>query len=515
MTRQSRNNWIIMIVFVAALFGILAWATSGFRTWDPSAWFNCWGKGSAVAVPTDTEAEPSETGMNRSAANAGLLYDSEDSSAVFAVTKLPTPTFEYTDTGVYIVTTGYPPIGTVCQLTILDGWRNNIDDKITRPLSLFTSTIQTQGGLSTWRIFVSYSALKPYADYLAANDTYGSFHTGLCPVLSVYNFMSGGSGSNQYVNSDTAYSNPIYFPTTDVEVEFTDTTLRINSFYGEPYFSNPFLNESYPYGGHIGYYVEVSGNGYTDCYTTGAGHNCYNTHNDSLGTIDGEYLFIDLTQLTFVDVLGDYTITFEPYSFGTMQNQAGITYAVALSVPPVYFSISRLAAPTDITFSSGVLSWAEVDGACGYFVSIDDRGHTSDFVVDEPTFDASAYIHVTGEYTVRVRALGNVGQALATHEMSIDVSAFNAGTTITRMVLVNFNVDGDVVSKLVPYGSTLSSYLYDVDVEGKAFGGWYYDTGFSREAVRSDELTGDVTLYARLSDLEVTERRVTWWDHYK
>ena len=91
-------------------------------------------------------------------------------------------------------------------------------------------------------------------------------------------------------------------------------------------------------------------------------------------------------------------------------------------------------------------------------------------------------------------------------------TAFNANSVITQVVTLTYNIDGDTVSKFVPYGKSVGEYLYDVEADGREFGGWYYDSGFSAAVNSQDKLENDTTIYARLSDKLVTERPLTWWE---
>ena len=108
-----------------------------------------------------------------------------------------------------------------------------------------------------------------------------------------------------------------------------------------------------------------------------------------------------------------------------------------------------------------------------------------------------------------MRALGNVGTNLARMGKA---TAFNANSVITQVVTLTYNIDGDTVTKFVPFGKSVGDYLYEVNMDGREFGGWYYDSGYSSAVNSQDKLENDTTIYARLSDKLVTERPLTWWE---
>ncbi len=177
------------------------------------------------------------------------------------------------------------------------------------------------------------------------------------------------------------------------------------------------------------------------------------------------------------------------------------------------FNVSRLAAPANVRMENTSLKWDEVPGAQGYGVF---DGDSASWTVSEPSFDIKGKGIANGEHTFRIRALGNVGSTLSkdVSNNSRRLTAFNASNNITPLVAVTFDVCGDTVSKLVPRGKNINEVLFDVEVDGKIFGGWYYDQGFTQPVGTDNKLENDVTVYARMVDKEVEEPTQSWWDKY-
>lgn len=494
MTRTTRKTVcaITFISFVVAVFAALCFATKGFTVWDANKWFNYWGHGEPVTVAPDAQAEEQQSARIVAASYSGIVHDSDDAMATVSVQQLSAPTFEYTADGVYVLSGNYPPIGSVTYVTVYHGYG------IYLLQGNSFSFVHTSGGISNHRHYIPFDSLKPYLDGVS---DFGDAIPGV--KLCAQDLSAGTAG---YTDSYTVYSDVIVFPTVDVVPELNGTIVTVNSFMpADPYFTtDEVANNTY-----VGYSVHVKGDGVCDCYPTGFACDCGNTYNAALGTIDGNTLAIDLTQLSFVDNLGNYTVEFIPHYSASRENQAAVVFYVVLDIPTVSFSISRLPSPTNIAFADGKLTWTAVDGSDGYYVGITANGNDHDIIVETNEADVSDIIRQTGDYMVRVRALGNVGKALAASAR--EVNAFNAGNTITRMTLLTFDVDGDTVSKFVPYGGEIADYLYDVELDGKQFSGWYYDTGFSRAVTQTDKITGDVTIYARLTVLDTQAASTSWW----
>ena len=176
-----------------------------------------------------------------------------------------------------------------------------------------------------------------------------------------------------------------------------------------------------------------------------------------------------------------------PFAFvmdGT--NSAHRAYVALEGINIFYFGIGKLPTPQNIRLDGTDIKWDVVSGANGYAVFMDDD--TDNYVtVDTNSF--SAVDLSGGEHTVRIRALGNVGKTLASEENAImRMTAYNASNNITQIIALNFVIDGDTVTKLVPQGKAIKAYLYDVDIDDREFGGWYYDSGYTSPVSETDIL---------------------------
>lgn len=502
MTRTTRKTVcaITFISFVVAVFAALCFATKGFTVWDANKWFNYWGHGEPVTVAPDAQAEEQQSARIVAASNSGVIHDSDDATATVSVQQIASSIFEYGKDGVTIICS-YPPLGAVTEVWLMHGYGNFQMSVVQSLAQVKFSFVHTIGGQSAYRSFLSYASMQPCVDAYDWED--GSMP---CLKLKVQTVPAGVTGVTA---SDIVYSDPIIFPTIDVVPELNGTVVTINGFENV----DIGVTESGDHTSWNGYNVHVTGESVGDCWTLAGDCDCDYTANYTLCSMAAQMLSVDLTQLSFVDTLGDYTVEFFPVRGYSNRNQGGAEYVVALDVPTVSFSISRLPSPTNIAFADGKLTWTAVDGSNGYYVGITANGNDHDIIVETNEADVSDIIRRTGDYTVRVRALGNVGKALAASAR--EVNAFNAGNTITRMTLLTFDVDGDTVSKFVPYGVEIADYLYDVELDGKQFSGWYYDTGFSRAVTQTDKITGDVTIYARLTVLDTQAASTSWWSAHK
>lgn len=235
----------------------------------------------------------------------------------------------------------------------------------------------------------------------------------------------------------------------------------------------------------------------------------------------GAEFSIDLSKLFFVEkFLGVCQVKFSPYSaihyskyYGTTEDNTSVFSVLSpYEDVTVNFEIGRLATPTNLVCENYLLTWDAVPGATGYAVFEGDRTWTLD--ADTTSFNIKTALTEKADYTFRIRALGNVGKQFAEGSGAVaTVSAFNAAANITQLVSVTYKVEDESFVKFVPFDAVLTDYLYDVEVPGKVFSGWYYDSGFSRPVEDADKLSADTTVYARLTDKPIEKNKAvdSWW----
>lgn len=522
-TTRIATAFIVCTAFVVIILGLLGWATAGFQNWDSATWFNNWGKGKGKVTKV-AESPIEQRTMVMTSANAGLTYDSDEAEKTVSVTVLDSPDYQlvtnkstFFEMGMNFYTKGL--------------WGNKLSVEV-------------------------YCNLYDDFPYFSKEFTYSSANVGT-PAVSEQHFLSFGEILNNSENALSAcsYENVIYVKACNVGFsDYLDSVCFYKYVYVPDTVQSNLLGTfdgttfkiplPYEYGSSSGsmggsgtarYYDFVVADGNKDtaynydvfCGSAfGSSSNtgiiaCVrdiddyvafeNSHSISLlsATLDESNIYnIDLTQLSFSSML-----TSEAHIY--VIPRYNVSYYSCDVVLPKYdyaFAVSKLATPTNITFSNGVLSWDEVDGAMGYGVFYGNGGGR---VVDTPEVDLSDIITESGYYTFRVRALGNVGSTLTLADNGISVSAYNASSNISPLVALTYNVNGDMLTKFVPIGAKLSTYLYEVNVPNKEFYGWYYDSGFSRKVENSDTLSDDTVIYARLTDIKITERPLSWWDMNK
>lgn len=492
MTRTVRKTICALVIGIFLLVSLcaLAWATDGFVNWKASSWFNYWGKGSPTVVVENNTAGTPEASVYVGARNVGVVHDSDDGVMTTAVYKCSNPTAVLGSSGLDVYTNG-------------QYWRTNLDMNIysgTGSLlkhELYTYTTTSNGVPKKSNVFtITFADMK----------TLG-LHNG-----DLFNVVLKNIGSGSYTDSDEVTRKFMYFDDlqyTFAEARITFSEVSIPSGYNIQYrfaATNHIVTNGSTYADVYGMTASTSGN-----YTTFSGN--YNNQILSSGS-NAEFSYnatkhayeIDLTKCSFVETLCDNCAVYT-WLYITDSNSSVIT--AFLNMPVFHFAISKLATPTNIRVEDCALKWDTVEGACGYGVYMDDNNLG---IVTEAELDLNDIEFESGTHTFRVRALGNVSNTLMA---SRTMTAFNASNHITQLVALSFNVDGEVITKLVEGGKALSTYLYDVQVEGKVFGGWYYDDGYSVPVYGSDKLDKDVTIYARLSDVQVTERQLTWWELHK
>ncbi|MDE5563213.1 MAG: InlB B-repeat-containing protein [Clostridiales bacterium] len=485
MTRLSKKCvWIIVLAALAvATFIAIAWGSSGFKNMDPAMWFNYWGKGKPAKVVTVEEQPIEQRAMALTSADDTheIITDSGDSVVTFATTKLVKPTLSVDIASHSIkVTVNSNIIGTV-KVSIRP-YTGGSPDKILA----FTSedfTIETSSSILYIPFEDIRSAFKQ-SYVLSALDTY-------CACLYAEHVDKAG-----YVNSDT--SSRLYIcDTSEIEAEFSGSVYRAS-------FSETFFN---------------NGLSMLNVYASN-GRPILGLKDKPYVSYDNGYVEVDLLSLSNALAEFDYSGVYRlQLAYGSYSLNLGVegTY----SVRPISaaanndFVITHLAAPENLTYNAGTITWDSVEGATDYgvFWTVNNVEQKAFVNTTSYTFDINALGE--GEHTVRVRALGNLGQTAIAEGRTMSITAYNASNVITQVVALTYNIDGDVVIKFVPYGSKLTDYIYDVNIKGREFGGWYYDSGFSRKVADNDVLSGDTTIYARLSDIKVTERKLTWWEQHR
>ena len=483
MTRLSRKCvWVIVLaVFAAAMVTIFGWATSGFRNWDSATWFDYWGKGKPAKV-VDQSAEQRAMALTSADDTHEIITDSGDSVVTFATTKLVVPLLAVDSVSHSVkVTVNSNIIGTV--KVNITSYTGGSPDKILT----FTEEDFTIGASSSI-LYIPIEDIRSAFKQSYVHSTIGIY----CARLYAKHTDKAG-----YVNSDI--SSYLYIcDTPEIESEFINAVYRAN--FLETYFDQGLYS--------------------LNVFRNSGGAPILMLKNKPYVTYDNGFIEVDLLALS--NALAEFN-----YS-GVYRLALGYdNFSVNLGVEGTYpgcsitatsnttFVITRLAAPVNLTYNAGTITWDSVEGATDYGVFWTENNVEQKAFVNTTsyTFDINALGE--GEHTVRVRALGNLGQTAVESGQTMSITAYNAANVVTQVVALTYNIDGDVVTKFVPYGSNVSEYIYDVNIKGREFGGWYYDRGYSRKVEKSDVLSGDTTIYARLSDKKVTERKLTWWEQHK
>ena len=463
MTKKLKKGLIALFI-LGAIALLLGWASSWYRNWKFSSWLNYWGKG---APTTATVTEGQEAAHVRAAANAGLTHDSDLSESVTAEVKQ----YDRPDVTLY---------DEYFQVTCDGLHGRSIRVTITKFMGEFIRvlTFSDSRGESYGVLQISYSDI-----YEACGE--GVRSIGFCNVGEGDYKDSLVNGQTYYVMKDSDRESTMIMDGTHVKIPFPTAP----------------TNTEYTY-----YYtVKIVAGSSSETFKS-------NVSNDSglysvVQSDNEQYIDVDLTKLSFVNevhssvfIQAELSCKFGYYTVRCLHTCYGVTFA-----------ISKLDTPSNVKYEDGILSWNSVEGAEGYAVF---NGNDLYKTTQETSLNLVISELEVGTYTMRVRALGNVGTALAANDISL-MTAYNASSRITQLVTLTFVVNNsDNITKLVPYGSVLKDYLYEVIVPGKHFGGWFYDSGYSVAADPTAKLVEDTTIYVRLMDAEVTQPKLTWWDKY-
>lgn len=499
--RKSTKAIIAAAVAGAGIMTAIGIGSSGFTEGDITKWFNNWGQGAAVVQTVEQPEEtPTEQSMSRAAVNLGLTHDSDEGMATLAYSRYSSPQISVSEqTGsVQIYGGGF------------SGYNFHVSINYSFGTTLYDETLPYSSG----KVYTfSYNELV--TNYAQSAITQGK---DLCLRFSAYNV-----GDSDYSDSETV-TKSVYVPVVKrsvLELGVSDLSLTLPVFTATEFhpgysetgggwgFSDPFYDFTlYEYNSN---HEIVSTTEYKPTFNK----NVVSYDNIPFITASENNLTVSLLDMDISSHVGStFTLYFDPKiiiatSAGTsaVYNRDNYAYVTVPFRLNYNFAITKLDTPSNIRIENTTLKWDSVDGANGYAVFFGEDSETS----ETPELDISKY--TSGTYTVRVRALGNVGQALAANELSaMSLTAYNASSVITQVVALTYDIDGETVTKFVPHGKNVSEYLYDVDIKNKEFGGWYYDSGFSRRVESTDVLNGDITIYARISDVKVTDRPLSWWD---
>lgn len=525
-TTRIATAFIVCTAFVVIVLGLLGWATAGFKNWDSATWFNNWGKGKGkVTKVTDTPIE--QRAMVMTSANAGLTYDSDDTTLTATLIKFATPSVITTSSYIYIVTNGY-------------------NRGFTDPYKMHICVNDMEKDFNITSNIISYHG--PYLDgvrftYEQFIDEFNLAHVDSGNVYDNFAYLNAhvlACPADDYLASDTM-SKSLYVPPLDMltvndSISFEGTKLKVRMPYDYHYYNSSMAvnfrqlkisisSKNFGPSGPYDYSLNSSGDFEHSYYDENSDFATDTTNPFTLNTeVSGQHYYeIDLAKLDFVRELQSACgIRIRCVWGGSSTNPSIILHPFGMNADSSYytsdftFGVTKLESPKNLTYQSGTLSWDSVAGACGYAVFDNDiyiTSNTSDTSID--VSDVSA-----GEHTFRVRALGNVGKSLyesqAANVMTASMlNAYNANSNIVQLALLTYEINGETITKFVPVGSKISGYIYDVNVPKKEFGGWYYDSGFSRKVESTDTIDGDVVIYARLTDIKVTERPLSWWDIHK
>lgn len=543
MTRTTRKtvSFAVCVAILLVAVSALAWATSGFKNWNAESWFDYWGNGvPAVTAPEAPEQQPEASGMTMQSAKAsssdlpGIFTDSDDGVATVTVPTVPAPELirakraflfhvpgdeatvaaNYKDWKLHIELY-YDGFGHFLQpeyrtqpLSKADGAR--MSGYLEVPFSvLYQYAQQAMNNATTITVqpnemFISYKAYAIHPNGFHSDEISGEFFVPLLGIVNTdyaYSYSDGVLTVPMYCDTSAVPANPgkgqlsyygyeiRVYPS---EIKYSLTTPEYTNLIGLPSDVADGCNIEYDGNQPI---VRKAGNAIA-----------FDISNMSAGYT------VDLTKLSFAGETHELcSIVLVPFAYiMDGANTAHKAYVVLDDIDIFYFGIGKLPTPQNIRLDGTDIKWDIVSGANGYAVFMDDD--TDNYVtVDTNSF--SAVDLSGGEHTVRIRALGNVGKTLASKEnATMRLTAYNASNNITQIIALNFVIDGDTLTKLVPQGKAIKDYLYDVVIDDREFGGWFYDSGYTTPVSETDILEKDTTIYARLSDRLVTERPMTWWE---
>lgn len=508
--RKSARDLItslVVVIVMAALVGFFGWATNGFKNADRfKQWFGMAQTELDKLIDGEEPDEAEKDAAEVKARNGGIQLDSDDAIATVAVIYCTEPTLSLGSDGVYVEAVDLSSYlrGDVCQIDVAPhvffGSGFYVGERKT--LATFSYGGNDGSGISMNDYCVTSSEIRELFPEVFA-DGCGCSFTIYAKTLAMGN----------YLESNDATTN-VYVAAEDPTIVFEDTTVKIGKI----------QKDTLPIAG---------GDGMRDNF-----FNCINIKVRKVGsfkyekdemtfynetiesdypafTQDEEWVYIDLTQFSFVENPGQYFIEFTQVLNSIIAPGSTGGGAYWLNNVPVLrdyrvsaFEITKLAAPTNITYEDCKLGWEYSDDVSGFAVF---DGDTLLAMVDDPELDLKDYTLEEGEHMFRIRALGNVGNSLA-QAATMSITPFNASSNITQLVAMTYHIGDDAVTKFVPLGKQIGDYLYDVEVDGAVFGGWYKDAGYSIAVEPTDKLTGDVAVYARLSAIETTDRPLTWWE---
>ena len=153
-------------------------------------------------------------------------------------------------------------------------------------------------------------------------------------------------------------------------------------------------------------------------------------------------------------------------------------------------SYSKLAAPTLVIDSAGVVTWAGVTNAASYvYIKYDAEGVASDEAVA-----VSGAINLDPSESIKVKSIG------ATIYISSDYSAIKVFTVPTISYVSEYGtLPGDATNEAT---TITEANLPTLTETGYTFGGWYLESTFETLASIATEVTGDLTLYAKWTAIE-------------
>ena len=475
MRKSTMTGVIIFLIcaVIAGLFAFFAWATDWFSS---SARLRKMFSDEPAPV-TPAASEIVNHGLSKSAVNDNNIYlDSDDVATTVAVNYASAPFVAADSSGLYVFYQYATNVGPQCEVRI--GLKQTMEEDYKSFVfnnDIRYPYIQNHTNEKTNKHYISIAQLQEIADELDWDGEEKLF-------ISTRGLAFSTVGPSITCLDSSWSFHDFEFITDPAVMSLSGATLTIQipdgvycsypNFFMDIVFSDGESFEQYFYDGKDG--CTISGNTYT----------------------------VDLTKLTCINTPTDCITVSAFLGGGTL----AMNYVFPMNT--LSFSIQKLANPTNIHYDqSGILTWDEIEGAHGYRVFFDDT--TSEFV-QEPQYDFNGM--KSGTYNIRIRAIGNVGEELA---KSARMTAFNASANIQQIVALTYDIDGDTVTKFVPYGKSLSDYLYEVELDGRQFGGWYYDKGFSSRVLPEDTADKDMTIYARLSSVQVIERQLTWFERHK
>ena len=488
MTNITRKGiWTIVITtLVVALVIFFAWATSGFTNWNAESWFDYWGKGKPVKTDTVSKDKDSKAMVMTSAdVDHEVVTDSPDASTTFAVSTLKTPTFSAgTNTSVFCVAlSGHNGIVGTINVYAFSGRSNSSGTLI---FSFSFDELKSVGFLRR----VTFSEFSEKIKTLSSTSVDSETGT---HIYGIYAQHVGYAGYLDSPISSTIYVSDI----PEITSDFSGSTYKVSCL--EPFYKTGAFQLSVlksPSSTAVPFLV---------------------LQDVSYVTYKNGYIEVDLltlsNELQKLDILDLYYFYFCYKAFNS--DSFSLSYFSSIPCISNSFIVTHLSAPANLKYDSGTITWDPVEGANEYGVFWTQGGVEQKAFVSTTsyTFDINAL--GVGNHTVRVRALGNLGQTAKARGLSSQINAFNASRIVQQVVALTYKIEGDTLTKFVPYGSNVKDYLYDVEIKGREFGGWYYDSGFSRKVEANDVLAGDTTVYARLSENKVTERKLTWWEQHK